>query len=84
MDQGTTQEKLAAVLVDASTVAEHAERLLSSAEGNTSAFPADFVPDLGVLVEELRDLRDDLHGVRLNQTTPQTQPVDLTHDDDRQ
>jgi hypothetical protein len=67
MDQETTQEKLAAVLVDASTVAEHAERLLASAENHPSVLPADFMSDLGVLVEELRNLRDDLRDVRLKQ-----------------
>jgi hypothetical protein len=70
MDQGTPQEKLVAVLVDASTVVEHAERLLASAEDNTSAFPAHFVHDLGVLVEELRDLRDDLHNASRPDESP--------------
>ncbi len=81
MDQGTPQEKLAAVLVDASTVVEHAERLLASAEDNTSAFAARFVHDLGALIEELRDLRDDLHDASLDPSPP-TQPADLSPDDE--
>jgi len=70
------------VLVDTSTVVEHAERLIASAEDNTSAFAAHFVHDLGVLVEELCDLRDDFHDARLDPTTLPTQPADLSLDDE--
>lgn len=61
-----TKAQLQAVLVDASTVAEHAEQLRAHAEDYASVLPADFMQNLGVLVEELCDLRDDIHNIQLN------------------
>lgn len=77
------KEKLEAVLVDASTVTEHAEQLRAHSEDHASVLPADFVDNLGVLVEELRDLREDIHDVQLDPTDDTVLPRRGRRDDDR-
>lgn len=78
-----TKNKLATVLVDASTVAQHTEQLRAHAEDHASVLPHDFVDNLGVLVEELRNLRDDIHDVQLDPNDPTALPRHQRGDDDR-
>jgi len=68
-----TKAQVQAVLVDASTVAEHAEKLRAHAEDHASVLPADFMQNLGVLVNELCDLRDDIHDIQLDPNDPGAQ-----------
>ncbi len=78
-----TQDKLAAVLIDASTAAEHVEQLRAHAEDHASVLPDDFVHNLGVLVEELRDLRDDIHDLQLDPNDPTALPRRERDENDR-
>jgi hypothetical protein len=66
MNDESQPETLETLLIDASTVAEHAETLRESAEDHASVLPDDFIVNLGVLVEELRDLRDGIHDLRID------------------
>jgi hypothetical protein len=65
MDQRTNAQ-LQAVLVDASIVTEHAEELRALAEDHASVLPAAFMENIGILVNEVCDLRDDIHDIQLD------------------
>jgi hypothetical protein len=60
------RDKLQPLLVDATTVTAHAEELRAHAEDHASVLPKDFMHDLGVLVNELRDLRDAIHDAGID------------------
>jgi hypothetical protein len=83
MDHETTNDRLQALLIDASTVTDHAEQLRTHAEDHASVLPQDFLHDLGVLVEELRDLRDDVHDIGLDPNDGAARPRRQRPDEDR-
>jgi len=53
------------LFIDATAATDQAERLRAGLEDHTSVLPADFLHEFEVLVEQLRNLRDDIHDISL-------------------
>jgi hypothetical protein len=56
------------LFVDTTAATDQAERLRASLEDHAPVLPTDFQHEFELLVEQLRDLRDDIHDLSLDPT----------------
>jgi hypothetical protein len=66
MEHKILTARLQPPLVDATAAIGQAERLRAVLEDHASVLPADFMHEFEVLVEQLRNLRDDIHDAGLD------------------